>query len=110
MQDISQMGKVSIGVISKVICNYCKYGAVNNPYSHQTGCPSYLNPGDLEFLEAVITANPSFYLDGIQQKLAAMQDVHVSIATVSQALVSLNLTHKVITKVAAEHDEQLWTV
>lgn len=110
MQDISTTATCSIGLVSKVLRNYRQYGQVNDPYSRRTGRPSYLNADDLHFLETLITANPSLYLDEIQHKLAAVRNVHISIATVCRALATLDLTRKHVTKAAAERDEQLRTM
>ena len=80
---------------------------MNYPYSCWTGHPSYLNADDLHFLESIILANPSLYLDEIQPKLAVVCNVNISIATTCRALATLNLTHKYVTKAAAEHDDEL---
>jgi hypothetical protein len=61
----------------------------------------------LNYLQAIITANPSIFLNELQHKLAAVRDVHVLVSTISRALVALNLSRKLVTKAAAERDEQL---
>ena len=110
MQDISTTATCSIGLVSNVLCNYQQYGQVNDPYSCQTGHPSYLNADDLHFLETLILANLSLYLDEIQHKHAVVCNVHISIATICHALATLNLTHKHVTKAVAEHDDELQTM
>jgi transposase len=107
MKDISTTAECSIGLVSNVLCNHQQYGQVNNPYSHRAGHPSYLSEEDFTYLKAIITANPSIHLDEMQHKLATVRDVHVSVVTISRALVAIDLSRKLVTKTAAEQDEQL---
>jgi hypothetical protein len=67
----------------------------------------YLPEEDLTYLQAITTANPSLFLDEMQHKLAAVRDIHVSVATMFRALVALNLSHKLVMKATGERDEQL---
>ena len=110
MRDISITAWCSIGLVSKVLRNYCEYEKVNNPYSHCTGHPPYLAEPDLLYLNEIISANPSLFLDKIQQKLASVCGVNVSIALISRALASLDLSCKSVTKEAVEQNEELCTV
>jgi len=71
--------------------NHQEFGQVNNPFKCYTGHPSSLTKDDLNFISMILSANPSHYLDEIQQKLEAVQGVHVSITTLSCALVSSQL-------------------
>ena len=58
----------------------------------------------------ILDANPGLYLDEIQDKLATVRNLHVSIATVTCALQKLDLTHKSTTRAAAQRDEELRTL
>jgi hypothetical protein len=42
------------------------------------GRPSTLTDGDLTYLKAILEANPGLYLDKVQEKLAAVHDIHAS--------------------------------
>jgi transposase len=67
--------------IYKVISNYQELGQVRNPFTQRMGQPSTLTDGDLTYLKAILEANPGLYLDEMQEKLTAVRDVPVSIAT-----------------------------
>ncbi|KAJ8582892.1 hypothetical protein M405DRAFT_846176 [Rhizopogon salebrosus TDB-379] len=47
-------------------------------------------------------ANPTLYLDELQEQLFAARDKDVSLATISRAIRKLAMTHKCILKTAAE--------
>lgn len=110
MQDIATLARVSIGLVSKTIRLHREFGQVVNPFSRRTGRPRTLNDGDLDYLAAILLANPGLYLDELHFKLGSVRNVHVSISVISRALVELQLTRKKITKTAAERDEQLRTI
>ncbi|KAJ6608174.1 hypothetical protein B0H10DRAFT_1690191, partial [Mycena sp. CBHHK59/15] len=69
MQDIATMAHVSIGLVSKTISLHRDFGQVVNPFSCRTGRPRTLNDGDLDYLAAILHANPGLYLDELQFKL-----------------------------------------
>jgi len=71
------------------------------------GRPCTLTAEDLAYMEAVIDADPSIYLDEMQSKLREIQDVEVSIASLSRAMTRLNLLRKTVTKAAAERNEEV---
>jgi len=101
---------VSLGLVSTTIHNYLEFGQVKNPFRRYTGWPSYLDDEDLAFIESTLKANPSIYLDELQNKLSGMRNVTVSIATLSRALASVKYSRKSLTKVSAERDEGLRSV
>ena len=110
MKEIATHARCSIGAVSNILRLYREYGKVKDPFRQRTGRPSKLSEADLRFLDAVVVANPSLYLDEIQKKLEDVREVQVSIATLARALASLSLTRKQITKAASERDEELRTV
>ena len=113
MREISGLARCSLGVVHKVIQNYREFGEVNNPFARAAQCegrPRYLTNKDISFIGAVIRANPSIYLDELQQKLSVVCNINISLASLSRALRRLNLTQKKITKAAAERDEELRAV
>jgi transposase len=69
MEEIRDHAKCSIGLIYNVIRNYRDFGQVRNPFALCTGWPCTLTDEDLIFLNALLEANPSLYLDELQQKL-----------------------------------------
>ncbi|KAJ7640206.1 hypothetical protein B0H17DRAFT_859244, partial [Mycena rosella] len=71
------------------------------------GRPSTLKADDALYLEEILHANLTLYLDELQSKLQFVREVYVSLVTISHAMVQLQLSQKKLTKVAAERDEQL---
>ena len=78
MPEIRDLARCSIGLISNVIRNYREYGEVRNPFTRD-GRPRSLSDEDTVFIETLIDANPSLYLDEIQQKLYDIREVKTSI-------------------------------
>ncbi len=107
MQHISETLNVSLGLISKVVNAFRTYGTVNDPTRQYTGRPSLLGEEDGIYLEATLSANPSLYLDELQHRLNLVRGVEVSLSTLSRFLRKLALTHKGVSKVALERDEEL---
>jgi transposase len=94
MDAIAQLQWVSIGLVSKVLRLHRLYGQVTDPFSRRTGRKSGLHRDDLLYMEAILEANPSLYLDKIQDKLASIRSVDVSIATIARALQHLDLNNE----------------
>ena len=108
MEEIRDRTKCSIGLIYNVIRNYRDFGQVRNPFALRAGRPCILTEEDLLFLNALLEANPSLYLDELQQKLFDIWDVHVSLPTISRTLLQhINLSRKGLTKAAAERNEEV---
>ena len=110
MAQIASQARCSIGTVSNVLRVYREYGDVKDPFRQYTGRPSKLSEADLKFLDAIVVANPSLYLDEIQQRLHDVREVDVSIATLARALAALDLTRKEVSKAASERDEELRTL
>lgn len=110
MKDIAGMANVSIGLVSKVIGTFERYGQVTNPFARRTGRPSLVDQGDLNYLKSILSANPSLYLDKIQGKLTMSRNLHVSLSTIERTLQHLDLSCKHVSKAAAERDEELRTL
>ena len=107
MQEISTLALCSVGAVYKVIRNYQDFGEVNNPLSRRVGQPKLLTDEDIAFINAIVEANPSIYLDEIQQKLYNICSVDISLSTLSRSLRGLDLTQKMVTKMSAERDDGL---
>jgi hypothetical protein len=108
MQEIATKQQVLIGLVLKVVCLHLLYGQVTNPFMGHAGHPSFLEHEDFEYLSAILDVNPGLYLDKIQDKLASVRNLHVSIATTTSALQKLDLTHKSTTRAAVQRDKELW--
>ena len=110
MEQIATLASVSIGLVSNVISLYRNCGQVIAPDTLKNGRPSYLSVGDMSYLQAIVEANPSLYLDEIQERLATNRNLHVSIATVCRALQRIQLPRKLVSKTASQRDEELRTL
>ena len=55
-----------------------------------------LDRDDLNYLEAILCAEPGLFLDELQDKLRTVRDIEVSIATLSRTLSRLAITHKLV--------------
>ncbi|KIJ61115.1 hypothetical protein HYDPIDRAFT_64910, partial [Hydnomerulius pinastri MD-312] len=65
---------------------------------------------DITYLSSLLDANPSLYLDELQERLLEARQVDVSIATICRALRSLALTRKHVATSAAQRDELLHAI
>ncbi|KIK76084.1 hypothetical protein PAXRUDRAFT_170956 [Paxillus rubicundulus Ve08.2h10] len=80
--EISELAGCSERTVCNVLRLHGKYGTVQNPLSRPRGGPRVLNTGDMNYLSSVLTANPSPYLDKLQDCLSQSRGVDVSIATI----------------------------
>jgi len=103
--EIALLAGCSESTVYQILCLHCDFGQVNNPYCRQWGQPRTLEQGDMHYIHSILEANPTLYVDEIQQQLFEVQDVEVSIATIFCALQRLAITHKHIAKEASERDE-----
>lgn len=107
MQEIADTLHVSKGLVSKVIGIHRDYGSVIDPTKQCTGRPPYFNDDDHAFLQQTLAANHTLYLDEIQDRLAKVRNLHVSVATISRALRNEGMSWKGVSKAALERDEEL---
>jgi transposase len=104
--EISKLAQYSERTVYSVLRLHCYYGQVTNPFSRRSR-PRVLDPVDIQYIHALLQANPTLYLDELQEQLFAARDKDVSLATISRAIRKLAMTHKCISKTAAERDELL---
>src|ERR1700722_1373614 len=83
------------------------YSQITNPFARSRGRPRILDNGDVEYVHALLQANPTLYLDELQEQLFAARDKDVSLAPLSRVIRRLALTHKRVSKTAAERNELL---
>jgi len=110
MREITDLAGVSLGLVHKTIPLHNEYGQVTNPFSQRTGRPRTMNEGDIAYIQEILRANPTLYLDEIQSKLSSVRNVHVSLSMIGRILVNLQLTRKKLSKEAWERDDQLRTI
>ena len=83
------------------------YGEVFNSHALPQGMKWILNTEDITYIQRILDAQPTLYLDGVQTMLSNDQGVDVSLATVSHALWHLALTNKNVLKEDLEQDDIL---
>lgn len=91
-------------LVYKTLAYHWAYGILVNPFIRKAGRHRTLNSTDLCFLEGLIYTNLTIYLDKMQDQLPSRYFIHVSIPTLVCALHCLDITHKVVSKCAAECD------
>jgi hypothetical protein len=64
------------------------------PFTQPRSRKRLLDRDDLNYLEAILCAEPGLFLDELQDKLRTVRDIEVSIATLSRTLSRLAITHK----------------
>ena len=69
MEQICDLSGCSLGLVYNVIRNCRDFGSVTNPFAHRTGRPFSLSEDNFTFINSLLEANPSFYLDEIQQSV-----------------------------------------
>jgi transposase len=105
--EISTLAGCSERTVYEILRLHRDYGQVTNPFARTRGRPRILNNGDIEYIHALLQANPMLYLDELQEQLFAAQDKDISLATLSRAIWRLAMTHKRVSKTAAERNELL---
>ncbi|KAJ7189623.1 hypothetical protein GGX14DRAFT_304980, partial [Mycena pura] len=107
MCNVANLAGVSLGLVHKTVSLHNEYSQVTNPFSRRTGRPRTMNEGDIAYVQEILRANPTLYLDEIQSKLASVWNMHVSLSLIGRVLVNLQLTRKKLSKEAWECDDQL---
>jgi len=105
--EIKDLAGCSLSTVYNVLDCHRRYNQTSNPYARTQGRSRALTMEDLNFLSALIDANPTLYLDEIQERLSDVRDVEVSLPTLSRTLRRLATSQKKIAKTAAERDELL---
>ena len=104
---ICEWAQCSIRLVSKVLHNFREHGEVTNPFTKRTGRPSMIEDADIEYISALLDANPLLYLNEIQRQMTAARNKTISIASLARLVVQYGLMRKQVQKAAAERDEEL---
>jgi transposase len=103
--EIASLAGCVESTVYEILRLYRDFGQVTNPYIRSRGRPRTLDQGDMNYIHSILEANPTLYVDEIQQRLFVTRDVEVSITTVCRALRRLSVVHKRVAKEAQERDE-----
>ena len=91
---ISILAGCSEQTVYKVLQLHWDYGQVTNPFTCTRGQHRILENGDIEYIHALLQANPALYLDELEEQLFSVQDKDVSLASLSRAIQWLAMTLK----------------
>lgn len=89
----------------EVLRQHHKHGEVT--LSKHSGWAQALNTADTQYIYSILLANPTLYLDEIQEQLWNARGVDTSITTLSCALNRMAQCHKSVSKRAAEWNKLL---
>lgn len=81
------------------------HGVPFNVFAQRPGRHRVLDMTDIRFLESLISTNPTIYLDEMQAELRSRRHLKISIPTLVRTLRRLDITRKVLSRRAAEHDD-----
>ena len=73
----------SKSTIYAILQLYESYGEVTDPHANHTGRKRVLDPNDLRYIQSLLEARPTSYLDEIQENLFQNCEILVSLATLS---------------------------
>ena len=105
---IAELAGCKDRVVYKILATHRDTGGVRYaPSFLPRGRPRTLDNHDIDYISGLLAANPTLYLDEIQEKLESTRGVDVSVATISRTLDRLALSNKQVSKVAAERNELL---
>ncbi|KAF7341824.1 Transposase domain-containing protein [Mycena sanguinolenta] len=107
VDEIAELAGCSESTVYEILRNYRDFGQTNNPYAQRRGRPRALDMGDISYLSSVLDANPTLYLDEIQELLWENREVDVTLSTLSRALKQIAIMNKFVTREAVERDEML---
>ena len=102
--ECAALAKCSIRTVYEVLRINREFGGVHNPFATVRGGNRLMNTGDINYLASVLEANPTLYLDELQDRLLQYRNINVSLATVWRAVRSLALSHKQVSTAALERN------
>ena len=110
MREIADLFDLSLGTVHNIVARHQQSELGRVTVSHTPGPPGRrraINKIDTLFIQELIEARPSIYLDELQYKLAVARDIHVSIATISRTLSRMGLTRKAVSRRASERNDSV---
>ena len=93
IRDIVRLSNRCDKTVRNVLKIYQEYNQFTGPRAPFTQ-PRGRKRDDLNYLEAILCAEPGLFLDELQDKLRTVRDIEVSIVTLSRTLSRLAITHK----------------
>lgn len=81
--EIAQLAGCSESAVYKILALYREYGQVTNPHARPHDRPHALDMTVLNYMSALLDANPTLYLDELQEKIFDVHNVDVHISIIS---------------------------
>ena len=80
--------------VYKILHLYDMFGQVTNLHAMSSSRKWILTPQDLQYIQSILAAKPTMFLDKIQEKLFQNREIFVSLATIGWTLHHLALSSK----------------
>lgn len=107
VDEIAGLASCSKSTVYNILNLHRDFNQTHNPYARQRGRPRSLTTNDTSFLHSLLQANPTLYLDELQDRLLEARGVDVHISTIFRALRRVALSHKSTATAALERNEEL---
>ncbi|TEB22090.1 hypothetical protein FA13DRAFT_1571958, partial [Coprinellus micaceus] len=75
VREIVQLARCSERTVYSVLACHREYGQFSNPFAHTRGRRRALEMADITYLLSALQANPSLYLDELQEQLSEVRGV-----------------------------------
>lgn len=98
--DIAQLAQCSERTVYEILQVYRECEELRDPYARTRGRPRVLETSNINYILSLLAADPTLYLDEIQDRLINNRGVDVSIATVARAIRRMNITNKAVAREA----------
>jgi transposase len=82
VEEIAGLVGCSEKTVYRIIQNHEDTGLLFNSQTHSRGRPRTPNTADINYLSSLLSANPTLYLDELQEQLHMVRNVHVLISTI----------------------------
>jgi transposase len=106
-EEMAALAGCSEHTVREVIRLHNEFGVVSNPIARLRGRTRALSTEDINYIASILDANPTLYLDEIQDQLSEYRGIDVSIATLCRTLHRIALSKKKISMKAMERNELL---
>ena len=91
--DIVRLSNRCDKTVRNVLKTHRDYNEFMHPFTQPHGRKRLLDRDDLNYLDAILRAEPGLFLDELQEKLRIVRNIEVSISTLSCTLSQLSCHH-----------------